>query len=82
MEWGALTTILSFRFSCVENVPFGTKAGWTKEAGGCLERSFRGKPPSVPDVQIVVSTPCFRRFEVLLRVALHDLVHCMIGNCN
>ena len=67
------------RSSCVENGPFGTKAGWTIEAGGCLERSFEGKPPSVADVQRAINVPSFQRFEVILRVALHDLVHCVIG---
>ena len=74
-----LLIFISLRSSCVENGPFGTKAGWTIEAGGCLERFFRRKPSSVADVQRAINVPSFQRFEVVLRVALHDLVHCVIG---
>lgn len=68
-----------FRYSCVKEGPFGTKSNWTIEAGGCLERWFRENALSVAEVQRVINTPSFRTFEILLRVALLDFVHCMIG---
>lgn len=71
---------LFFSFAYVEEGLFGTKAGWTIETGECLQRWFDGNPPSVAEVQRVINTPVFRTFEILLRVALHDFVHCVIGN--
>ena len=48
--------------------------------GGCLRRRFNGNTPDAVAVEEVLRIPAndFTRFEVALRLNLHDTVHCLI----
>ena len=67
---------------CVTTGPFA-KGRWkvapsAQRQGTCLKRDFSGKPPDAAAVDLVLDIPPsnFIKFEVGLRVDLHDRVHC------
>lgn len=76
-------------YSCVQTGPF-REANWSivplpansfPEPGPrCLARRFNGNPPDSVAVQEVLRIPAsnFTDFELMLRVNLHDVVHCLI----
>lgn len=76
-------------YSCVQTGPF-REANWSivplpanslPEPGPrCLARRFNGNPPDSVAVQEVLTIPAsnFTDFELMLRVNLHDVVHCLI----
>ena len=75
--------------SCVQTGPF-RQGEWeliplppgepTEPGYPCLARAFNGIPPNIAVVQRVLNTSVadFNDFELMLRVNLHDLVHCLI----
>ena len=76
-------------YNCVRTGPFREgewelaplPAGEPPEPGPrCLARAFHGIPPDIAAVQEVLKTPVtnFNNFEYMLRVQLHDHVHCLI----
>lgn len=75
--------------ACVQTGPFRESewslvplpAGAPPEPGSrCLARMFNGNPPDTVAVQEVlrIAPANFTDFELMLRVNLHDLVHCLI----
>ncbi|XP_074609332.1 grixazone synthase-like [Acropora palmata] len=76
-------------YSCVQTGPFRQDV-WsivplppgipTGPGPRCLARMFFGTPPDAIAVQRVLDIPLgnFSDFELMLRVNLHDLVHCLI----
>ena len=75
--------------ACVQTGPFRQSewrlvpppTGSLPEPGPrCLERMFNGNPPDSVAVQKVlqISAGNFSDFELVLRVNLHDVVHCLI----
>ena len=75
--------------SCVQTGPFRERewsmvplpAGSAPEPGPrCLVRMFNGNPPDSVAVQEVlrISADNFIDFELMLRLNLHDVVHCLI----
>ncbi|CAH3040441.1 unnamed protein product, partial [Porites evermanni] len=74
---------------CVQTGPFRENewsivplpAGSPPEPGPrCLVRMFNGNPPDTVAVERVLKTEVanFTDFELMLRINLHDLVHCLI----
>lgn len=75
---------------CVQTGPFRESiwslppppAGAPTEPGPrCLRRRFNGNPPDLVAVNRVlqINLVNFTDFELLLRINLHDVVHCLIG---
>ena len=75
--------------ACVQTGPFRERewslvplpVGAPSQPGPrCLARMFKGNPPDTVAVQEVLKTAAvnFSDFELMLRVNLHDLVHCLI----
>ena len=52
---------------------------WKTATGECLKREFRGAPPDAVQVAITLKEPTFKWFELMLRVNLHEGMHCFIG---
>ena len=52
---------------------------WKTATGECLKREFRGAPPDADHVAITLKEPHFIWFEVMLRVNIHEGMHCFIG---
>ena len=65
--------------SCVTTGPFRSP-GWTIVGGtDCLRRNFNGLTPNVRQVKEALAINSFQEFEMVLRINLHDTVHCRIG---
>jgi len=52
---------------------------WKTATGECLKREFRGAPPDAVQVAITLKEPTFKWFELMLRVNLHEGMHCFIA---
>ena len=75
---------------CVQTGPF-RESVWSlpplpsgtppSPGSGCLRRQFNGNPPDTVAVNNVlqINPVNFTDFELLLRLNLHDVVHCLIG---
>jgi len=70
---------------CVQTGPF-RQGVWSRVrppfAGpgpDCLVRDFYGEPPEEVDVEEVLKTDSFHNFEEILRLVLHNGVHCNIN---
>ena len=71
---------------CVQTGPFGESV-WrlvplpsgTPPESRCLKRQFNGRPPDAMAVATVLNTVVFIEFELMLRLNLHDVVHCLIA---
>eukprot|EP00112_Aurelia_sp_Birch-Aquarium-sp1_P024516 Seg780.6 transcript_id=Seg780.6/GoldUCD/mRNA.D3Y31 product=Tyrosinase protein_id=Seg780.6/GoldUCD/D3Y31 len=53
----------------------------TPNKGGCLRRSFNGKPVGVPEIKKILKhrAGSFAKFEALVRESLHNSIHNEIG---
>ena len=67
--------------NCVRTGPFRF-GGWKTATGECLRRGFNGNPPDADQVAITLREPTFQKFEVMLRVNIHESMHCFIGKSN
>ena len=67
------------RLGCVADGPFGFLSGWRTQTGNCLMRILEGNTPDAVEVMNVQNITDFPFYEILLRVALHDTTHCLIG---
>lgn len=63
---------------CVTTGPFRV-GQWRTTTGECLRRGFNGNPPDADHVAITLREPSFNRFEVMLRVNVHEAMHCFIS---
>jgi len=52
---------------------------WKTATGQCLRRGFNGIPPDAVQVAITLKEPSFQKFELMLRVNIHEAMHCFIG---
>ena len=63
---------------CVTTGPFRVGV-WKTVSGKCLKRAFNGNPPDADQVQITLKEPTFQKFELMLRVNIHEAMHCFIS---
>ena len=48
-------------------------------SGGCLKRQFNGNPPDADQIAIALREPTHEKFDLMLRVNLHEGMHCFIS---
>eukprot|EP00795_Rhopilema_esculentum_P007777 gene7777-13623_t len=63
---------------CVTTGPFRVGV-WKTTSGDCLRRGFNGNPPDADQVAVTLREPTFLKFEVMLRVNIHETMHCLIN---
>ena len=54
---------------------------WKTVSGECLKRQFNGKPPDADQIAIALREPTHEKFDLMLRINLHEGMHCFISKC-